>query len=144
MRFLTTLLLALCLASPAMAEVARQKAFPDNVIVHYSVFNSTFLQPNVAMAVGLVRDHEMAVINISPMQNGQPLPSALVRGKVRNLLGQSSELEFHRITETGAQYFVAEFPVTTRELMQFELEVRTPKQRYDLQFNQEVFPEDGK
>lgn len=137
-----TLLLSLLLAMPALAEVVRQKDFPNNVTVHYNVFNSTFLQPNVAMSMGLVRDHEMAVINVSPMQNGSPLKAVIVKGKVRNLLGQSTELEFHRINETNAQYFVAEFPVDAREVLRFELEVRTPRGHFDFDFSQEVFPEE--
>ena len=145
MRYLIALCMSLLVALNATAETTRQKQFGD-VTVHYNVFNSTFLQPNVAMGVGLVRDHQLAVLNIAAMKDGQPLEHAMVTGKVRDLMGRSQELEFHRVSEnTGgreAEYFLTEFEVKVQEVLQFEIEVRTPREHYELQFNQEVFPEE--
>ncbi|MGY2498906.1 DUF4426 domain-containing protein, partial [Klebsiella pneumoniae] len=51
MRRIIPFLIALCLALPAAAE--RKQSFGD-LDVHYSVFNSSFLQPDIASAAGLV------------------------------------------------------------------------------------------
>ena len=50
MRRLALVLIALCLSLPALAE--RKHSFGD-LDVHYSAFNSGFLQPEIAAATGL-------------------------------------------------------------------------------------------
>ena len=49
MRRIIPFLIALCLALPAAAE--RKQSFGD-LDVHYSVFNSSFIQPDIASAAG--------------------------------------------------------------------------------------------
>lgn len=143
MRFLPALLTTLCLAMPAVAaDVERSKAFDDKVVVHYNLFNSTFLQPEVSSASGLPRDEQQHLLNVAPMQDGKPLADAQVTGSVQNLLGQVSELQFKRISEPGAQYFIAPVDVTSREILMFKLKVTAPQRSYDLEFSQEVFPEE--
>ncbi len=55
--------------------------------VHYNVFNSSFLQPNVASAVGLVRSKAQGVINVVPMEKGKPVEAA-VTGSAKDLTGK--------------------------------------------------------
>ena len=49
------LLMSLCLSLPALAE---QKQSYGDLDVHYSAFNSGFLQPEIAAATGLVRSDQ--------------------------------------------------------------------------------------
>jgi hypothetical protein len=56
-----TLGAALCSASTARAETRRFGAFE----VHYSVFTSSFLQPGIAAAYGIVRARDRAVLNVA-------------------------------------------------------------------------------
>ena len=84
MRNLITCLLTLCLSLPAFAE--RKQTFGD-IDVHYSVFNSSFLQPDTAAASGLIRSKTQGVLTVSVLKDSTPL-TAEVDGSVKNLLGQ--------------------------------------------------------
>lgn len=68
MRALLLCLLTLSLSLPASAE--RLQRFGE-LEVHYSVFNSTFLQPDIAAASGLERSKQRGVINIALRKGSQ-------------------------------------------------------------------------
>ena len=131
-------LIALCLALPAAAE--RKQSFGD-LDVHYSVFNSSFLQPDIAAAAGLVRSKTQGVINIAVLKAGKA-STAQVSGQVKNLLGQSTALTFRQVTEGGAIYYLAQFPFSSREILSFTLDVRQGDNTHRITFNQEMFPDD--
>lgn len=136
---LTALLLSLLVSLPALAE--RKQSFAE-VDVHYSVFNSSFLQPDTASAVGLVRSKTQGVVTVSVLKAGKPLP-AEVKGEVKNLLGQVTPLSFKQVTEPGAAYYLAQFPLSTREVLTFTLDVQGGDGSNNrVSFNQEVFPDE--
>ena len=138
MRRLTLFLLSLCLALPAAAE--RLQRFGD-LEVHYSVFNSSFLQPDVAAAAGLTRSKTVGVLNIAALKDGKG-QAAKVNGTLKNLLGQTSELKFKQVLESGAVYYLAEFPLRQREMLTFSIQVQIGDAApHTLTFNQEVFPD---
>ncbi len=84
MRRFTAFVLGLCLSLPVLAEQVQRFGDLD---VHYNVFNSSFLQPNVASAVGLVRSKAQGVINVVPMEKGKPVEAA-VTGSGQDLTGK--------------------------------------------------------
>ena len=139
MRRFVSLLFCLLLSLPAFAE--RKETFGE-LAVHYSVFNSSFLQPDIAAAVGLNRSKTVGVLNIAALKDGKGQP-ARVSGSVKNLLGQTSTLQFKQVLESGAVYYLAEFPLRQREVLTFSIQVQvgdgTPN---TLTFNQEVFPDE--
>ena len=136
---LTALLLSLLISLPALAE--RKQSFAE-VDVHYSVFNSSFLQPDIASAVGLVRSKTQGVVTVSVLKAGKPLP-AEVKGEVKNLLGQVTSLSFKQVTEPGAAYYLAQFPLSTREILTFTLDIQGGDGSNNrVSFNQEVFPDE--
>ena len=136
---LTALLLSLLISLPALAE--RKQSFAE-VDVHYSVFNSSFLQPDIASAVGLVRSKTQGVVTVSVLKAGKPLP-AQVKGEVKNLLGQVTPLSFKQVTEPGAAYYLAQFPLSTREILTFTLDIQGGDGSNNrVSFNQEVFPDE--
>ena len=137
MRRLAILLLTLGLAFPAFAE--RLQRFGD-LEVHYNVFNSSFLQPDVAKASNLVRSKTQGVVNVVVMRAGKSVPAA-VSGTVKNLLGQSTPLNFQNVTEGDALYHMAQFKMTEREVLTFDLKIQEGGTSHDLNFNQEVFPD---
>lgn len=98
MRRFTAFVLGLCLSLPVLAEQVQRFGDLD---VHYNVFNSSFLQPNVASAVGLVRSKAQGVINVVPMEKGKPV-EASVTGSAKDLTGKVIPLEFRRVSEEGA------------------------------------------
>jgi hypothetical protein len=139
MRRFVSLVFCLLLALPAVAE--RKQTFGE-LDVHYSVFNSSFLQPDVAAAVGLTRSKTVGVLNIAALKGGQGQP-AKVSGNVKNLLGQTSELQFKQVLESGAVYYLAEFPLRQREMLTFSIQVQIGDAApHTLTFNQEVFPDE--
>lgn len=139
MNRLTSALLCLLLALPAFAE--RKETFGE-LDVHYSVFNSSFLQPDIAAAVGLTRSKTVGVLNVSALKSGQGQP-AKVSGTLKNLMGQTSNLQFKQVLESGAVYYLAEFPLREREVLTFTINVQVGDGATNtLTFNQEVFPDE--
>ncbi|MCU0074214.1 DUF4426 domain-containing protein [Pseudomonas koreensis] len=139
---LITALLAACLSLSAVAADAikgeRKEVFGD-VTVHYNTFNSTFLTPDIAKAAELIRSKNQGVINVSVIKDGKPL-IAQVTGTVKDLTSQSVPLTFRQITEQGAIYYIAQYPVEQQETRTFEIKVQTGDKINTINFNQELFP----
>jgi hypothetical protein len=110
-----------------------------DVTVHYNTFNSTFLQPDIAKAAELIRSKNQGVINVSVIKDGKPL-IANVSGTVKDLTSQSVPLNFRQVTEQGAIYYIAQFPVEQQETRTFEIKVQNGDKINTINFNQEVFP----
>lgn len=133
------LLMSLCLSLPAMAE---QKQSYGDLDVHYSAFNSGFLQPDVAAATGMVRSKTQGVVNVAVLKAGTA-SNAKVSGSVKNLLGQSTALNFKEVKEGQAIYYLAQFPFEQRETLRFTLSVQAADGvPHSFDFNQEFFPDE--
>jgi hypothetical protein len=133
------LLMSLCLSLPALAE---QKQSYGDLDVHYSAFNSGFLQPEIAAATGLVRSKTQGVVNVAVLKAGIA-SSAKVSGTVKNLLGQSTALSFKEVKEGKAIYYLAQFPFEQRETLRFTLNVTAADGvPHSFDFNQEFFPDE--
>lgn len=138
MQRLALLVLSFCLALPAMAE---QKQSYGELDVHYSAFNSSFLQPEVAAAVGLVRSKQQGVVNVALLQAGKA-STGQVSGEVKNLLGQISPLSFKQVKEGTAIYYLAQFPFEQQEMLRFTLNVKgADGVPHSFDFSQEFFPD---
>ena len=139
---LAMLLLTACLSARALAadviKGERQEPFGD-VTVHYNTFNSTFLQPDIAKAAELIRSKNQGVINVSVIKDGKPLV-ANVTGTVKDLTSQSVPLNFRQVTEQGAIYYIAQYPVPQQETRTFEIKVQNGDKINTINFNQELFP----
>ena len=139
---LITVLLAACLSLSALAADAikgeRKEVFGD-VTVHYNTFNSTFLTPDIAKAAELIRSKNQGVINVSVIKDGKPL-IANVTGTVKDLTSQSVPLNFRQVTEQGAIYYIAQYPVEQQETRTFEIKVQNGDKINTINFNQELFP----
>lgn len=140
MRYLLAVCLSFFMVLTVHAEVKRKQSF-GALDVHYNIFNSTFLQPDIARAVDLNRSKNQAVINISMIKAGKTHKGA-VTGGYKNLLGQSTTLTFKEIDEGDAVYYLSQFPITSQEILRFELQVTDSEGKsHSLKFNQEVFPD---
>ncbi|MDF9775686.1 DUF4426 domain-containing protein [Pseudomonas baetica] len=139
---LALFLLTACLSVTAMAADAikgeRQETFGD-VTVHYNTFNSTYLTPDIAKSAELIRSKNQGVINISVLKEGKPLV-AQVSGSVKDLTSQIVPLKFKQITEQGAIYYIAQYPVDQQEIRTFDIKVQTGDKINTINFNQELFP----
>ena len=139
---LALLLFTACLSVTAVAADAikgeRQEKFGD-VTVHYNTFNSTYLTPDIAKSAELIRSKNQGVINISVLKEGKPL-MAQVSGSVKDLTSQTVPLQFKQITEQGAIYYIAQYPVDQQEVRTFDIKVQTGDKINTINFNQELFP----
>lgn len=139
---LALLLFTACLSVSALAadviKGERKETFGD-VTVHYNTFNSTFLTPDIAKAAELVRSKHQGVINVSVIKDGKPLV-ANVTGTVKDLTSQSVPLNFRQVTEQGAIYYIAQYPVEQQETRTFEIKVQNGDKINTINFNQELFP----
>jgi len=119
------MLAALTLLSlPATAE---QQNFGEYEL-NYTVFESTFLQPDIANQYGFSRSKGRGLINVSVLKNNDnelPTPtSAIVTAKVTNLIGQIVRLKFTTIKEGDAIYYIAPFTKTNDEILKFEISAK--------------------
>ncbi|WP_207284876.1 DUF4426 domain-containing protein [Pseudomonas sp. FW300-N2A2] len=139
---LALFLLTACLSVTAMAadviKGERKETFGD-VTVHYNTFNSTFLTPDIAKSAELIRSKNQGVINVSVIKDGKPLISE-VSGTVKDLTSQSVPLKFKQITEQGAIYYIAQYPVEQQEVRTFDIKVQTGDKTNTISFQQELFP----
>lgn len=123
-----TLTLLSVLAAAAQADIDAIGALEsDTHTIHHSVFNSKFLKPQTAKALGVRRAGNRAVVNISARAKRRWLRDAAseaeVRGGYRDLL-KYHPLTFRPVRETGAVYYLAEFPFTHLENLRFDIEVK--------------------
>jgi hypothetical protein len=129
---LLTLTLGLLLLAQAQAG---QEDFGDYQ-VHWSVFPSTFLDPEVARANNLQRSRGIGIINISIMtegEHGQIRPvGGQVQGQVTNDIQQVNFLAFRRIQEGDAVYFIAQYQHRPGDLMTFSITARPTGHDRDL------------
>lgn len=139
MRRLVLALIVLCLSLPVLAE--RKHSFGD-LDVHYIAFNSSFLQPDIAAANGLVRSKSQGVVNISVLKAGKA-SAATVSGEVKDLVGRSHTLSFKQVNEGDAIYYLAQFPFSQREMLRFNISVTAADGvAHSFDFNQEFFPDE--
>lgn len=114
--FISVWVMAFCLLSkPAHAE----SIFSGEYELRWAVFNSTFLQPNVAKTQGLVRDASTGYLNVVVLKGHQPIDVEL--SGVRRDLTHTYDLSFKKIEEGSAVYYLAPFPFYHRELQRFTL-----------------------
>lgn len=130
------LLIALCLCLSLPASAAERMQRLGDLEVHYSAFNASYLQPQIAQASGLVRNGQQGVLNVSVLRAGKSGP-ARVSGEVKSVLGHGQTLTFVEQREGEFVSYLAQFPITSREVLLFNLQVNGQR----LDFNQELFPE---
>jgi hypothetical protein len=127
--FAITLAVTLNLAFQARAE---QAASVGDYEVHYSAFTTNTLQPAVASAYKITRSKNRGMLTVSVLQKvmgtlGKPV-AATITGTASNLSGQLKTLDIREIREGNAIYYIAEFPVSDQEVLDFDLSVDIPGQ----------------
>lgn len=139
--------LLLCLAS--FSASAEQKQVFGDYEVHYMGLNSSFLTPEVAKVYDIPRSGSLGFLNISILQHskGNPLPAALdaqVVGTIRNLIGQKRELEFRRVREGKAIYYISTFNFDDGDMYNIDLDIvpsNAKQKNFDVKFSQRFYTE---
>lgn len=123
-QFSPWLLIVLWLTSP-ITRAEQMQAFGDWK-VHYSLFQTEFLNPQIASQYQVTRGRDRALLNISVLDVNDNPVRAEVAGTMTNLLSQQQSLAFREILEGVAVYYLAPVRHTDRELLRFRITIRSP------------------
>ncbi len=102
---------------------ADTRLFGD-VELHYSVVNSTFVDPAIAGRYGIVRAKDRAFVNLALRrqlpEGGDVAITAKFEGRTWDLL-QNQFLNFREIREGEAIYYIADFEFSNGEIRFFDI-----------------------
>lgn len=128
----------LCFSLPASAEQFQEFG---NLQVHYIALPSTFLTPDIAQHYGIKRSKYTGVINITVLDKAAKLKAvaADLSGSGDNLIGQSQRLEFKTITEGDAIYYIATYPFSNEEIVNFNVKINSQNKTNMLKFQHKFY-----
>ncbi len=118
-----TLFALMLFCAPALAQ---QTETFGPFELHYSVVNTTFLDPKIAATYGITRGEKRAIINLAVRENlatGSVARAMELQGRTWDLI-HNQTLEFKEIREGEAVYYIAEFPFINEEWRFFEVDFR--------------------
>ncbi len=122
--------------------MAEQKKTFGDFEIHYIGLNSTNLSPDVARQYGIKRSANMGYVSLSVLNknSGKGL-DANVSGDMINMLGQYKSLQFKRVQEGAAIYFLTTFDFDEEEVYKFDIKVNThkPSKKLTLKFKQRFY-----
>ena len=136
----STLLATLCFSTNALAE--QSKMFGPFEL-HYSVVNTTFLEPDVAATYGITRGKKRAILNLAVrehLEQGTAGRTMALKGRTWDLIHEES-LEFMEVREGDAIYYIAEFTFINEEFRFFEMDFRPEgaKETYNFKFKHQLY-----
>ena len=123
-QFSPWLLIVLWLTS-GIARAEQMQPFGDWE-VHYSLFPTEFLNPQIASQYQITRGRDRALLNISVLDVNDNPVRAEVAGTITNLLSQQQPLAFREIREGVAVYYLAPVRHTDREVLRFKISIQPP------------------
>jgi len=111
--------------------------------LHYSVVNTTFLDPEVATTYGITRGEKRGILNLAVREHlaeGSTARSMLVQGRTWDLI-QNQFLEFKEVREGPAIYYIAQFKFINEEWRFFEVDFRPDgaEQTYTFKFKHQLY-----
>ncbi|MCP3427935.1 DUF4426 domain-containing protein [Opacimonas viscosa] len=137
MRILLLIVSLLLVSATASAE---QKKELGQWEVHYIVFPTTFLTPEIAKANGLIRSKYNALVNISVLDKTTKVAQRIdISGTARNLIGTTKPLNFKRVIDGEAIYYLAPLSFRHMENYTFSVDIRRGNTTENLTFKQEMF-----
>jgi hypothetical protein len=125
MRKWTIWLFVIALSTVMPAASAQQMTRFGDVDVHYVVFNTQFLTPEIAHRYGITRGRDWALLNVSVIGRDGVPQSAAVAASYVNLLGQRVAIPLTEIQEAEAIYYIGAFRYTDQDTLRFHVGVRT-------------------
>ncbi|MEP5567364.1 MAG: DUF4426 domain-containing protein [Halioglobus sp.] len=130
---------------PAFAANAQQSKMFGPFELHYSVVNTTFIEPSVAATYGITRGKERAILNLSvreQLEAGGDIGRAMqLKGTTWDLLQKTEELEFQEVREGPAIYYIAELKFLNEEFRFFEVHFRPEgaQQTYTFELKHQMY-----
>ncbi len=107
----------------SLTASAAQFVSVDGHEVHYVLVNTLFLAPEVAHRHSITRAKDRAIVNLSVIGPDGRARQAELKGNVRNLIGQINELDFARVKDGEAIYYIAPIRFTDQDVLRFEIDV---------------------
>jgi len=96
--------------------------------LHYSVVNTTFLDPAVASQYDITRGKRRAILNLSlrkHLDDGSTEARAItLSGRSWDLTQQNQEFDFLEVREGPAIYYIGDFKFINREWRFFEVDFK--------------------
>ena len=137
---LATLFAVLLVSSAALAQ---QSEMFGPFELHYSVVNTTFLEPKVAATYGITRGKKRAILNLAVREHIDETTvgrTMLLKGKTWDLI-HNQELEFQEVREGEAIYYIAEFDFINEEFRFFEVYFRPEgaDETYTFKFKHQLY-----
>ncbi len=144
-RMLSLVLFINLLASVAYAQES-SSVRKGNYEIFYSAFNTSFLQPETAVAVGVKRAKDIGLINLSirehlPDGTTQARKAKIISGTTFNLLHKNT-LQWQEVVEPGAVYYLAKFKINNDNEMIVIKAAVTPegeKNAIDIEFKNNFY-----
>jgi hypothetical protein len=141
-RLQLSLLLALTLCLVGVARAQQSEMFGPYEL-HYSVVNTTFLEPKVAATYGITRGEKRAILNLAVREHiaeGTEARTMIIQGRTWDLI-QNQELSFQEIREGSAVYYIAEFKFINEEWRFFEVDFRPEgaEETYTFKFKHQLY-----
>ena len=123
MKYLFLFTILVCISGQATAQ---QSEMFGPFELHYSVVNTTFLDPKIAGDYSITRGKKRAILNLAVREHlttGSEPRTMLLQGRTWDLI-QNQTLEFKEIREGKAIYYIAEFKFINEEWRFFEVDFR--------------------
>lgn len=137
----------LCLMFCGAAQAQLSERYGDYEL-HYSVVNTTFLEPAVAAQYGLARGSRRAIINLSlreHLEDGSTVAREMsLEGRSWDLTQAQVNFDFVEVREGPALYYIGEFKFINREWRFFEINFSPDgsEEALSLEFKQQMYIND--
>ncbi len=121
----------LCILMAAATSAGAENSTAGNgYTVHHNALKSDFLTPAIAKAYGIQRSKFQGLVNISVIKDKPGAEGSSVKAKITiealALSGVPKDITLKEIVEDNAIYYIGDFPVIDREIVNFTIEV-TPE-----------------
>lgn len=121
----------LCLLMGMAGSVtAENSTSSGGYTIHHNALKSDFLSPAIAKAYNIQRSKFRGLINISVIKDHPGTTGTPVKAKISvqalALSGIPKQITLKEIIEDDAIYYIGDFPVINREIVNFNLEI-TPE-----------------
>ena len=113
--------------------------------LHYSVVNTTFIEPAVAAQYGLARGKNRAILNLSlreHLADGSTMAREMaLKGLSWDLTERQDFFDFIQVVEGPAIYYIGEFKFLNREWRYFEVDFgpENSEQSFNYKFKHQMW-----
>ena len=134
------ILFSVVLSLSAQADQHNVKQHGDHKIF-FSAFNSTFIDPDIAVANQIVRGKDKGLVNIAVVLEAGSGEPAIISGNVFNIFQMSQKLEFFEVREQDTIYYLAPFEFENEDFLTFKISVQTElgAPAYQLKFQKKMY-----